>query len=402
MIRPLLSAGSYLTAGTLVQVALAFGANIVLLRSLGPHEFGHFAVTLAGISLIASILSLRLGVVVTRTPEAEFTAELQSRYFTAMLVEVAVVMVVSGLWLVISGRTGWTDVVLLGAVGLQSFCSHVRSFWERTMPYRRIAIAETAVVAVAQFAAVAIVLVTGSDAALYLREAIAALATLTALWLAAGLTFRPLAWPRLREWVDLLREARSIWLDSILEGVFQRVTVIAAAALAGSQGAGLFSMAQRLAVLPHQVIQPFGRVAVNWFSRTTTDSDRQRARNRLILTLLVPLLVAALFAVLTADPLVPWLFGDHWRDAIPILIAMSGAMVFLTIFEITRGYALATKQTPALLWARVAQFGAFGLGAGVAWVSGEGSLFYLGSGLSAAFAAAFAVQLALSRRRTAS
>lgn len=401
MIRPVLSASSYLVAGTLVQAILAFAGNIVLLRALDPAEFGRFAVTLAGISLIASILSLRLGVVIIRTSDSEFTADFQRRYFTAIVAEAAVVSVISGLWLIVSGSASWTGALLVAAVGIQTFCHTARAFWERTMPYRRIAMAETLIVAIAQIVGVAVVVATQSDAALYWREAASAVATLALLKLFGGLTFHPLTWPRLYEWRSVLREARVTWLDSILEGIFQRFTVIAVALMAGDRGAGLFSMAQRLAVLPHQVIQPFGRVAANWFSRNTTPTDRRAGRNQLILLLLLPLSLAALLMVVVADTLVPGVFGEHWREAVPVLVAMGAVMIFMTVFEITRSYALVMKQTGALLWARAAQFGAFAAGIGAGWMTGGNTLVYAGAGLSAAFTAAFIVQLVLIRRRDA-
>lgn len=402
MIRPVLTASTYLVAGTIVQACLAFAGNIVLLRIIDPVEFGRFAITLAGISLIASILSLRLGFVVIRIPDSDFTTDVQRRYFTAIVVETTIVSAVSGLWLMVTGSISWTGAAIVASTAIQTFCSPARAFWERSMAYRRIAMVETAVVGLAQCVGVIAVLATRSDVALYLREVAAAVATLIALKLFGGLKFLSLTWPRLQEWRGVFREARSAWIDSILEGVFQRFTIIAVGLIAGERGAGLFSMAQRLAVLPHQVIQPLGRVAVNWFSRGDAPLNRRAGRDQLIRILLLPLFVAALVMVVVAEPLVPWMFGEHWRDAVPALMAMAGATIFMTIYEITRGYALVVKQTPALLWARAAQFGAFGAGVSFAWITGQAQLVYAGAGLSAAFALAFAVQLMLIRRREAS
>ena len=157
MIRRVLFAGTHLATGTIIQALLAFAGNLILLRTLGPNEFGRFAVTLAGLSVIANVLSLRLGILVIRTPDSAFTPEIQSRYFTAMLVEITIVAVASGLWLLVSGRTAWVDILLVAAVSLQAFCSHARTFWERTMPYRIIAVMETGVVTVTQASGVAVV-----------------------------------------------------------------------------------------------------------------------------------------------------------------------------------------------------------------------------------------------------
>lgn len=400
MIGRVLSAGSHLVAGTVVQAMLAFVGNVVMLRALGPEEFGRFAVTLAGISLIAGLLSLRLGTVVIRTSDSALTTALQERYFTAMLAEACVIAILSALWLLVSGRTAWTDGLLLAAISVQVFCSHARAFWERAMPYRTIAVLETTVVALAQVVGIGIVLITASEAAFYIREAVAAGTTLVGLWLVGGLTWRSLAWPRLDEWRQVYREVRGIWLDAALEGLFQRLTVLAAALIGGHQGAGLFSMAQRLATLPHQLVQPLGRVASTWFGREDSE-DRRKGRDRLLLTVGLPLTGAAVIVIATADPLVPLIFGDHWRDAVPILMAMSGAIVFLSTFEIMRSYAYITRHVRFLLVARIAQFLVFGIAMVSAWASNGDQLIYLGGGLSAAFAAAFVVQFFLLRRREA-
>lgn len=61
----------------------------------------------------------------------------------------------------------------------------------------------------------------------------------------------------------VVRAARGIWLDSMLDNNFQRLSLLAVNAGAGLNGAGLFFQAQRLAVVPHQFLMPVvGRVMV--------------------------------------------------------------------------------------------------------------------------------------------
>lgn len=270
------------------------------------------------------------------------------------------------------------------------------------MPYRQLALVETVAATVAHTTGVAIVLTTGSAVSLYIREATAAVTLIVALRLVGGLTFYRVTWPHLKEWRDVLRETWWGWIDSVLEAAFQRLTVIAAVALGGDHGAGLFAMAQRLSLLPHQLIQPFGRVAPNWFSRASGADERRSGLDRLILVFLLPLGAAALVTVLWADPLVSWVFGEHWRDAIPILTALSGAILFMTVFEVTRAYAFVTKDITALLGGRIAQFGALGLGAAAGWIVREAPVIYLAAGLSASFVLAFAFQFLVIHRRTVS
>jgi O-antigen/teichoic acid export membrane protein len=369
----------------------------VLLRILGPDKFGYFAVTLAAISLVASILSLRLGIIIIRTAADNFTPVTQRRYFNGIVAETAVVAVVSIGWLVASGRDTALDFMLVASVIVQNFCGHNRAYWERSMPYKTAAIVETCVVAFSQLAGVAIVLITRDVAALYVRELVAALALLAGLALVGGLTWHRLQWLSTSEWKSLLREARGIWLDSVLEGVFQRLTVLTTAAVAGDRGAGLFSMAQRIAGMPHQVLMPLGRVAITWFGHAAK-VDRRRTRDQLLIFLGLILALTAAVVISVADPVVPWLFGAHWTEAVPALIAMSGGIVFLTLFEVTRGYSLVVGATPVLIAGRLAQFSGFVFLSVLAWLWPAQSVELLGFGLSLAFALAFLVQFALLRR----
>lgn len=383
--------------GTVVQIVLTFAGNLVLLRILGPDKFGYFAVTLAAISLVASILSLRLGIIIIRTAADNFTPLTQRRYFNGIVAETAVVAFVSTGWLVASGRDTALDFMLVAAVIVQNFCGHNRAYWERSMPYKTAAIVETCVVAFSQLAGVAIVLITRDVAALYVRELVAALALLAGLALVGGLTWHRLQWLSTSEWKSLLREARGIWLDSVLEGVFQRLTVLTTAAVAGDRGAGLFSMAQRISGMPHQVLMPLGRVAITWFGHAAK-VDRRRTRDQLLIFLGLILAPTAAVVISVADPVVPWLFGAHWTEAVPALIAMSGGIVFLTLFEVTRGYSLVVGATPVLIAGRLAQFSGFVFLSVLAWLWPAQSVELLGFGLSLAFALAFLVQFALLRR----
>jgi len=398
LIRRALSASHPLIGAAVLQIVLAFAGNLVILRSLAPDEFGRFAVSLAGISLIAGLLSLRLGIIIMRTPDVAFTPERQQVYFSALVLETLVIAALSAIWLTVSDYRSGLDFLLLFAVAVQHFCSHVRAYWERQMPYRSLAAIETASVAMGQAVGVGVILSTGNSAALYFREAAAALTLLAGLWLARGLALYPFAWLDLTAWRALLREARGVWLDSVLEAIFQRVTILIAAMVGGHAGAGLFAMAQRLAVLPHQTLSPVARVALNWFGRTDHAQDRRQGRDRLMMMVAIPLVLCALVSWQIADPLVPWLFGEHWRGAVPALIAMSGVVVFTSVFEITRGYALVTRHSAILLAGRIAQFVGFLLP--LVFVSQEPARAAqgLGLGLSLAFVFAAVIQIALLRR----
>jgi PST family polysaccharide transporter len=398
LIRRIISSGSYMVSGTLIQMALTFTGNLIVLRMLGPNEFGRFAVTLAALSLVVSFLSLRFNVLIVRTPDADFTLRIQRRYFSGLVIETIVIAGASLAWLIALDRCTALDFLLLAAVVVQNFCGHNRGYWERSMPYRRIAIVETSVVAASQLAGVIVVVVTHDAAALYIREFTAAASLFIGLTAVGGMTWHRIHWLSVAEWRSLLRESGGIWLDSILEGAFQRATIIATGFTAGDRGAGLFSMAQRITLTPHQVLMPIGRIALNWFGRTEKTRERLKGRNALIATFGVLLIAATVGLVAVADALIPWLFGPHWTEAVPVVIAMSGVMIFTTLFEITRGYALVIANTRLLVAGRVAQFGGFAIFGIVAYMQPAQAVEFLGLGCSFAVAMAFATQFTLLRR----
>jgi O-antigen/teichoic acid export membrane protein len=238
-------------------------------------------------------------------------------------------------------------------------------------------------------------------ASLYLRE-VAAVAV-RSVWLArigAIPGWRPRPLP-LDEWRALLIEARGPWLDGIVDSGFQRLTVLAAGAVGGLHGAGLFFQAQRLAMVPHQILSPVVvRLAGNIFSRIDEHDDRRRMLGRVLGLVALPLMAAAAAAWAFAGPLVPWLFGETWREAGAVLSAMAGMVLGYSLFELGRSYCLARRRHRLLAIGRLVQYAVFGLGCLL--VADGGSAVGLGAVLSAVFVSAAAtilVGLALNRGR---
>ena len=60
---------SYLTAGSFFQIIFGFCSNILLVRFLEPEHFGTYAVIFAGLSLISSIISLRIPIHIIKAKE---------------------------------------------------------------------------------------------------------------------------------------------------------------------------------------------------------------------------------------------------------------------------------------------------------------------------------------------
>lgn len=388
--RLLVGSGVALTAGALVQALAGFLAQLVLMRLLFPEDFGRFAVILAGCGLVQTVLSLRLNVLIIRLSDAEMTSERVSLYRAALVWESVASLVVTLIWLGFAGLIAPDSLALVAALALTQWTSQVVIFFERRMAYGRITLVETGSQMLGHGVAVALILVGAGAVTLYLREAVVALCRLAAYARIGALS--PPEW-RLPRWADmrvLANEVRVYWLEGVSEGGFTRLVVLCSGAMAGSHGTGLLAQSQRLALIPHQLIAPvLSRLSVNAFSRA--DAGQKRRLLALLLSGALALLgVAALLAVAFADPVVPFLFGEHWRPAAAILAALAGVVVFFPTFELLRGYCFALGLVNSIMWARAVQYAAFLIGAMLAWRAAD-PVPILALALSAAYGAAFAL-----------
>lgn len=403
-VRSLVSSGLALTGGAVLQAISGFLSQLVLMRLLVPEDFGRYAVVLAGCSLIQMLLSLRLNILIIRTPEAAMDTERSDRYRAALVWETIASAVVTLAWLGAAGLIEPYTLMLVVSLSLAQWTNQAASFYERRMAYGGIVLAETGSQLIGHAAAAAMVMLGSGAVVLYAREIVVAVARL-AVFVRLGALMPPY-W-RLPNWVDLrllLVEARGVWLEGAVEGGFARVVVLAAGSLAGLHGAGLFTQAQRIALIPHQLLAPAtNRLAGNAFSRAVDPGQRRRLLVWLVSGLLAVLMVAAMLAAFFADPVVPWLFGAHWAGVVDVIPAMAGLIVFMSSFELLRAYCFAVKRMRLLLVARIGQFATFLSGVALA-VNGAEPAVGLAWSLSASYAVAFvlvAAGLAFRRRDAA-
>jgi O-antigen/teichoic acid export membrane protein len=359
--RDIRAGATTLLVGQVVQVAVAFSANLILVRYILPEGFGRFAIVLATASLLLSVLSIRINALIIRVPQSDFTEQLQERYFSYLTIETTVAMVLGLLWVALSRNAVMWDFVLVILVCVQHWTQQNKCFFERSMPYVRLSLIETGCSVFAHFAGVLAALAGAGVVALYFREMVLTVTTFIALALMGGITWRRLRWLSRAEWTGIMREGRGIWLDAAMESGYQRITVVLAGLIGGDRGAGLFFQAQRLAVLPNQILSPLvGRLVVNLFGREERPSHRKRLRDRLLISLAPALALAATGAVLFADPVVPWLFGANWAMTADLLMALGGVIMFASLFEVLKSYCVVTRSMRTLFLGRVMQYLAFG------------------------------------------
>jgi len=161
---------------------------------------------------------------------------------------------------------------------------------------------------------------------------------------------------------NVLLEARGVWIDGIAETGYQRLILLATGFFGGISAAGYFFQASRLAVIPHQLLSPvLSRLSANWISRAENQPLKISRRNGFIRLSFIPLILLGIAAILWADPVVPWIFGDNWSRSADLLVALSGVIVFLTLFEVLKSYCMVTRRMRILFVGRVIQYAGIAL-----------------------------------------
>ncbi len=396
--KDLKAGGALLVAGTAVQALVAFAVNLVLVRFIVPEEFGRFAIILAGASVVYWVMSLRVNVLIIRLGETDYDDRAKDLYFSAITIEALAATAIIMAWLAATGGLGVWETVLVAAVGVRHWTDLNKTFFEREMRYRQLALVETGATVGGHLTALALALLGAGWVALFVREAVISVLNALSLSAVGGLTLRPVRMLSIADWRHLFREARGVWLDSVLEGSFQRWTILLAGFLGGDAAAGLFFQAQRLAVVPQQFLAPVvNRIMANWFGRTEDAAERIRGRDRLLLTIAVPLAVAGVLTALFADPVVPWLFGASWAGAADPFAAMCGMVTFFSLFETLKSYCLTTRQSRKILAGRVVQYAGLLAPAAAGYAGWIGGGLSLAIGLSASYSLAFLFVLVLLR-----
>jgi len=382
--------GAFLVSGQITQAFFAFAVNLVLVRFIPPNDFGRFALILAGVYIFYSIISPRINILLISLPESDYNEKNKETLFSAMTLETLVATVIISLWLIISGNHGFWEFALVGAVGLRHWTDLNKAFFERNMHYRQLAIVETGASAGGHLLALALVFGGFGWVILFIREIVNSFINLIGLWRVGGLSLFNLRLLTMAEWLSLYKNTRGVWLDGVMEGNFHRFTILIAGFLGGEVTAGLFFQAQRLASVPNQFLSPIiHRIMLNWFGRIEDPTTRKAGRDKVLKLIFLPLLIAAIFTALFADPIVIWLFGESWARVAVILVAMSGMICFWTLYETLKIYCMVTRQSITMFSSRVVQLAGLLIPTSVGywgWLSND---IALGVGLSVAYFLAF-------------
>jgi O-antigen/teichoic acid export membrane protein len=384
-----------LFGGNFVQAAVAFAANLVLVRHINPEGFGRYALVAASISLTFSILSHRVGLLVIRESTDGMTASRRAFFINAIVLDAAIAGAVCLGGALLLGHLNAQTLALVGVGICANLASELKSFLERDMAFVKLTWMESLVHLLSHVLSVIFVLYGVETWALYGRDLFFAVFSLAGVLLVGQLRLVVPRLPRLHDWKQLLSQAGPGWFDQVVEQLFARAVILMAGAVGGERAAGIFFQAQRLAGVPHQFLAPLAfRLSFSVFSRQELLSDRQRTRNRILVVLAIPLAIAAVAAFFLSGTVVPLLLGAQWSEVAVTLASMSGAVMFITLFENLKAYAYSGGHWRVLALARCGQFIGL-LFPALLWTVSSGSeAFILGVGLSFAYIAAFVVLIA--------
>lgn len=354
----------HLVSNSAIQVFVAFATNIILVRSISPEVFGSFAILVAGISLVFSILSLRLGITVINTSAKNYDNFFESKMNSIFLLEILCIFIVSLVVLLFTNHLQFWAIVVLLALSTQHFVDYIKIFFERGMNYPVLAKIETYSRLFGHFFAIAAIYFFPSKGfeILILREFVTAASLLFTLWLKNGLIPFSLALPTPKTFLEITKKIKGIWFEGALEQSFTRLTLIGASYVSNSAGVGIFSQSMRLSYLLDQFISPvYARFSLNWFSRTESFNKRLSVMYFMIFALLIINSLVVIFLYYFIESIVLLLYGEQWADVASTMIYLFGLIIFRSPFEALKAYCYSQKILNIVYVARVIQFAILGL-----------------------------------------
>jgi PST family polysaccharide transporter len=327
---------------------LTLVTSIVVVRTLGPAQYGELSYLLALAGLLAPLAQFGISGLVARAllegPNDE-AAVLRA----AMLLRLAgcvLAFVVGALyWLAFEehGSGRWLLLVLLAAQFATVF--QVAEFWfqvrleaARLVPWR------TGATIVAAVLKMAVAAATGDSRWVAAAFALEFLLTGGAAWLALRRAGGRWTVPgRSPEWLQWFAR-RSPWLllSGLAEVIYLRIDIVLLERLRGVEEAGIYAVAARLSEVWYMVpVALMGAVfPVLWQRRTDAAAYERSLQGSLDLLCGLALLLAVLVQWLGA-PLVELLFGARFAASVPVLQIHIWAGVFVFMRALLSRWLLA-------------------------------------------------------------
>ena len=323
--------------GAAVHAFTSFSSNLVLVRYLAPEEFGRFAIVQANISLVMTIASLHLTTLLLREAPPVYERESRELYLNALAIEVCVVGVLSIAVLGVFGLLDALSIIVLSGMLFSIWMHAQRVMYERRFDYRALTTLEAGAYLASHILSAVGAIVGLGTIVLYVRIWIQGIGQFVSLYRIGGIRGFTLRFLQITEWKQVLRNARTFWLDSVLDQSFERIVMLMTGALAGARATGFLFQAYRLALTPHLIFQPLAeRVLFNYLTHHVVPDNRVAVIRKVVVFEALLMSTIAVIVVVLAPLLVPRLFGNAWLPVAQLLQMLGGAVAFATIFSSIR------------------------------------------------------------------
>ena len=337
MLRPHTPTGNslWLVAEKIVFLVISFGVNLLLARHLQPGLFGTLSFLLAAVTVLMPIMALGLNSLVTRElmdrPD-ETTSILGSAIGLRLLAGllIAALAVLAAHQLLPPSQWVLFAVLVVASISQGFF---VIDFWLQARSANRYGvIVRLAVLLLASVARlVAIYLDAGIDTFVYLlcAEWLVLALCYCKLYRRYGGLFTKLTLTRL-EATHLLRQSRWLWFTAIAAVLVLKVDQLMLAYLVNDQAVGIYAAAARLSevwyLLPVALMTGYFPKLME--AKQAGSAEYMRTLQQLCDFLLWAGIAVAVFITLTADYLVPLLYGQAYIESVEVLVIHVWAGVF--------------------------------------------------------------------------
>jgi O-antigen/teichoic acid export membrane protein len=344
--------GLYLGSREAGGIVIRLVGVLLLTRLIGPADYGFYAGSLAVVYVLTTLAQLGTEAYLMRLPADEATPDRFHQAFSLVLVSSTIVTLVAICGALVVGSLvdradfTWPFILLCFSIPVNALWAPSQAIIERDLRYRTMALLEV-----------------GSDAILY--GVALPLAFLNAgvwapiagwiasqTWLFIGSAWQAHFRPR---WHWSSKEARSMTRYGIgyASGnwILTRPTEIVNPLIIGPQlgaaAVGQVALALRLIDTLGFVQRATQRISLVMFGRVQHDTSRLRRAvvDTTALQLLAIGVPLAGFGLVASD-VVPWMFGDEWREAAVIYPIFALAFFLSAVFNV-QSYALSVLRRNA-------------------------------------------------------
>jgi len=310
-----------------MNLIVGFGGNLVLARMLAPRDFGIVAIGATLMMFSTSIADGGLGSGLIRRERAPDRGELKAALALQLALTGTLALLAAGVGQLVGGA-GLVVAVMMTALPIASWQTPGRVTLSRELRFKALATAEA--VANLAYYAWAISLVVFADAGVW---ALASAVVVRALMLAVGVTavarlailpsFRGAA--ALRPVIAFGLRFQGVSLAGMLR---EQLLNLGIAVIAGVGTLGLWTLTRRLLELPALMFEPLHRVSFPVLSHMlAAKQDPARVLDRGVAVASTASGVVLVAMGASAPELVPFVFGEQWREVGQIIPWICAALL---------------------------------------------------------------------------